>query len=359
MDQFIGRLSGYSDVPVLFSSILASGLLDRSVIALPPNGLKSSDKDSLHHPPILGMGVWARTGQSTPGFESKQSIHSEVAPEGFSWAVFSTDRDIKREIRANLQSSLNVKVNLSYTATFLENLHVDQNSFSVMLRWTSRTFKETWLPQEKETALEAFRKDETKEPPGDFFFRSLTSRAWIVGIWRIQKRKMSDEDFKELRLDTLKNFSTPRNIEEGCDYISKLTTRTEKIPEIKFQLHGSDGMKKNGIKIQSEIPPTKAFDIIDGRMWLSGLHFLKISGEIEAYDDKEVPQLSESALIQMQEARASILFLQTKENRKKDLRATKGMEDEIKNSSEGWLFGSKPFDAGIFTRLDEMERTLE
>ncbi|MCJ1428877.1 hypothetical protein MMC29_006788 [Sticta canariensis] len=362
IDQFIGRLSGFSDVPVLFSSILASGLLDRSVIALPPNGLKSRDKDNSPHPPILGKGVLARTGQSTPGFELKQlsTLHSEVAPEGFSWAVFSTDRDIKREIRANLQSSLNVRVNLSYTATFLENLLVDQNSFSIMLRWTSRTFKETWLSKEKETSLKELRMDETKKSLGDFFFRSLTSRAWIVGIWRIQKRKMLDEDFDDLRLSIQRNFSTPHSIEEGCDYISKITTRTEKIPEVEFQLHGSDGMKKNGIMTRSGILPTKAFDIIDGRMRLSGLHFLKISGEVEAYDDEKVPQLSESALIQMQEARASILFLRTKKNREdKDKKATKEMEDEIKDSSDGWLFDSKPFNASIFTRLDKMESRLE
>lgn len=143
-------------MPVLFSSILASSLFDRSVIAIPPNGLKSHDKGHLLYPPDLGVRIIAQTGQFAPEFEPKQFILSEVAPEGFSWAVFTSDRDIKREIRANLQSSLNVMVNLSYTAIFLKNLIVDQNFFSVMLRWTSRTFKKTWLPEEKESALKAY-----------------------------------------------------------------------------------------------------------------------------------------------------------------------------------------------------------
>lgn len=82
-------------MPVLIFSISVSAVLDRSVITLPPNGLKILAKDDLPHPPDLGMGVLARKGESTPVFESKQSIHSEVAPEGFSWAVFSTDSDIK------------------------------------------------------------------------------------------------------------------------------------------------------------------------------------------------------------------------------------------------------------------------
>lgn len=172
---------------------------------------------------------------------------------------------------------------------------------------------------------------------------------------------MLDDDFQDLRLGILKYFSSPHSIEEGCDYISKITTRTENMPEVKFQLCGSDGKgKKHEITIRSGVPPAEAFDIIERRIRLSSLHFLNISGEIEAFNAENVPRLNEGALIQMQEARASILFLHTKKNREhKDIEETKLLEDQINNSSKDWLFESKPFDASMFTKLDDMESRLK
>ena len=382
VDEFIGRLRGFSDVPVLFSSILASGVLDRSVITLPPNGLQSLVKGSngkSPQVPQLGTGVVARTGDSAPGLldpQPKTSTLSEAAPEGFSWAVFCTDRDVKREINASLRSSLNVAVNLSYRAPFLTDLLVNAKSFSIMLRWTSRTLKDTWQEDERAKAKAAMKdildKDVPKVPRGGFFIRSFTTRAWVVGIWTVQQGGMPEADFDDLRRGVAKHFSEPRQIEEGCDYLAKVAAQGACNKSLRgfFQLQGSDSVKNDEVVVQPWTSPAYAFDTVDRRMRLSSIHALRIKAEVEPLEGQKLapaPLLRESALVQIQETWASALFLRSKIDRtgkgggKRDedlAKQLKTLEDRIESSRDKCLFDAANFDAAVFAKLDELERKL-
>ena len=99
IDKLIGRIPGFTNVPVLFVSILATGVLDTTVINFPPNGLKplkeepqkAQDGSANAAPaksdpiPKLGMGIDACTAKFAPELiPIKSSSSSETAPEGFS-----------------------------------------------------------------------------------------------------------------------------------------------------------------------------------------------------------------------------------------------------------------------------------
>ena len=118
MHQLTGRFPGFSDVPVLFDSILTLDVLDRSVVALPPNDLKVTNDGKIAmvtQDPYLGTSINTKSGIATAGLSDpnkRRSTLSEIAPGGFSWLVLATDRDVRREIRTKLRSSLNVSVNL-------------------------------------------------------------------------------------------------------------------------------------------------------------------------------------------------------------------------------------------------------
>ena len=90
-------------------------------------------------PPQLGMAIQPCTVYGLPAgnwASSKQTMSVDTAPQGYSWNVFSTGRDVRREICANMQSNLKTMVNLQYTAPFLQDLKADKLTFLVMLRWT-------------------------------------------------------------------------------------------------------------------------------------------------------------------------------------------------------------------------------
>lgn len=323
LDEFIGRIAGFSDVPVLFATILASGVLNPSVLALPPQGLSSQDKKGFKTP-YLGIGVLGRTGAYAKGADEKtdQKIQwSDIAPVGFSWDVFRSNRDIKREILANFQSTFNVAANLPHVAPFLQDLVVEDKTFTVMFRWLSVTRKATWDPAEKTKALEAVPRDDTadKEPilSGNCYLGTLTYRAWMIGLWRVQRHNMSSTDFEALRLEVSKFFSEPRLLEEGCDWLSSLAERAS-APHVSFQLYASDGLKGEEVLTKPWTDSKHAFNAFDRRLRLSSLHFLPVSGEVELYPQKDnknipvTPPMSEAALMQLQEASAVITFVKGK-----------------------------------------------
>ncbi len=370
-------------MPVLFASILTTGVLDRAVIHLPPNGLRpakaSSGEDAAgkHHagkdtkekdqsaagskgiqPPHLGMGIEARTGgyKNSLSTERIEPTSSLIAPEGLSWAVLSTDRDVKKEISANLRTTLNVSVNLPYTAPFLSDVKVTESIVTIILRWTSSTLKRKLEEKDLKEPEPSLMSDASKEL-GDYFIRSLTSQAWIVGIWKVEQGKqMSKDNYESLRQGIVKHFGEPQEIEEGCDYLDNVTkARLEDDQLIAgFKLYGSDGFQINEIPVLVDwISPTNAFDAISRRKRLSSINYLHISGEIEATKGAAPPQLNERALMQIQEAWGSILFLKAKG------KSAKSWKKKLQYSYDNWLFGSKPFDTGILAELDRQEWALK
>lgn len=492
IDNLIGRIEGFSDVPVLFATILANGVLDRSVVSIPPI-VSWQDKTSKLR---LGAAIEAATGLVTDPPSQRQPQTSKeilVAPAGFSWNLFSNDRNLKREIRANLQASLNPMINVQYVAPFLNALQADESTFTVMLRWTSATWKETEdeaitkkmqeyatykldpIPSEEEekkkaaaatktgrdqqavaedkdkseddkkanakqrqsewdaadtkvaqdailnarkakhaathgterdaqlakenagktaeeqatnkTArqkewdaadLEAAKQDVAKAAPmalfieedknaaRKFFISSPTSRSWVIGLWTITKTsEASADEFAELRAAFEKEFSGPKSIEEGCDYIvtkaftPTLTPAPKESPakpseyypiEARFEMHVSDGNARKEIKLPRTTAKS-AFEYIEARMRLSSIHFLRVAGEILQYDG-HIPTaspLNETALLQHQEAQASITFLQVKGGR------TDTVAKKLAAADGSIVDKTKDFDVTVLDDLRVME----
>lgn len=96
-------------------------------------------------------------------------------PEGYSWSVLRTARDVKREIWASLQATLNPMVKVDYDPPlFLNDLRGSYTAFSIVLRWTSNTFIQE--PTE-EFAKTIWERGQTKPPQDEKLF---FERVWQV-----------------------------------------------------------------------------------------------------------------------------------------------------------------------------------
>jgi hypothetical protein len=91
------------------------------------------------------MIIDASTGTTLPKSLSLPTVQKEVTPGGYSWAVYAKERGVQQEIRAELQSTLNFMVNIHYHAPYLEDLCADADSFSIVLKWTSSSVRESWI----------------------------------------------------------------------------------------------------------------------------------------------------------------------------------------------------------------------
>jgi chemotaxis protein histidine kinase CheA len=478
-------------------------VLDRTVIAFPPNGIAANNPTkagSEFITPKIGMAIDPKTGtlMSEGGKASAQTpVLVPVAPEGYAWAVFSTSRDIKREIRANLQASLNPMVNVSFETPFLKVLRAQKSAFTIMLRWTSRSFKETmgadpqesivkreadgenakeietewqkdleakieeqkkaatekhekekteaeqkvkkdadkaeadWIaklptiPDNKKTAEttkheqrknaaarkakddaekavakwkaklanieghkqteiakhEQERKDDEQKKADAFIIRSITSQAWIIGVWQVNKARMPETDFDDLKATVIKYFSEPKTIENGCDYISSITTtdmnmdegsgmeanttsnkkkKVAKKPSASFHMYASDGPLRDEIHVVDSGSASYAFAAIDRRMNLSSIHIRPVKGEIQAPGGAEFPatsSLNEAALLQIQEARTSMAYLKTCNPSAVTTYVT-ALEERLDRGKNGYLFKNTPFPTNLFTELDKAEMGL-
>jgi chemotaxis protein histidine kinase CheA len=478
-------------------------VLDRTVIAFPPNGIALNNPTkagSQFITPKIGMAIDLKTGTLMPEREeafAQKPVLVPVAPEGYAWAVFSTSRDIKREIRANLQASLNPMVNVSFKTPFLEVLRAEKSAFTIMLRWTSRSFKETtpadpqedivkrnadadkakeietkwqkdleaeiakqkkaanekhdkekteaeqkvkedadkaekdWIEkfqtipdgqktaeitkheQEKNAAAQKAkddakqavtkwnatlatierhkqtetakhkqeRKDDEQKKADTFIIRSITSRAWIIGVWQVKRARMSKTDFDDLKATVIKYFSEPKTIENGCDYISSITTtdmnmdegsgmeanttsnkkkKVAKKPSASFHMYASDGPLGDEIHVVDSGSASYAFAAIDRRMNLSSIHIRPVKGEIQAPGGAEFPatsSLNEAALLQIQEARTSMAYLKTCNPSAVTTYVT-ALEERLDRGKNGYLFKNTPFPTNLFTELDKAEMGL-
>jgi hypothetical protein len=90
------------------------------------------------------MIIDAVTGTTLPISPSLPTVQKEVTAGGYSWAVYAKERGVQQEIRAELQSTLNLMVNIHYHAPYLQDLCADADSFSIVLKWTSSSVRESW-----------------------------------------------------------------------------------------------------------------------------------------------------------------------------------------------------------------------
>ena len=168
---------------------------------------------------------------------------------------------------------------LPYIAPFLADIKVSRSAFTIILRWTSTTVK---------TAIED--ELEPKKPPqSDYCIRSLTSRAWLIGLWRIKSTSatVGVEKLKDLRREILKFFAEPRKLEEGCDYDAKVSTFEADSQKIlaRLRVYASDATSMDETLVTKDwIPVIRAFDIIT-RKRLSSINYLNVSGEMSKVSD--------------------------------------------------------------------------
>ncbi|KAK7415229.1 hypothetical protein QQZ08_012403 [Neonectria magnoliae] len=336
---------------------------------------------------------------------------------------------------------LNLMVNLRYHAPYLNDLCADENSFSVVLKWTSSSVRESWAidaepdtdeskkvlssfknseealktantergdattkwnqykvelekdksdwpawnngtPEEKkkaedqekvlEDAVANRAKEETdsntkvdsvsqevaasKVYKNQFLLRNVTSEAWIVGLWTIRRKKtgnawskpsgtskpipLSAEDFEDLKSTFVQRFGHPEGIEGGCDYITHTLRSQWSNVEANFSMFASEEAE-----VHSKMDPKFAFDFIDRRISLRGIHYLAVTGEIVLVGGGPLPPqgyTSEAILLQYQEALAYLLFLETQDRDIKSLKIElKGTEEkdveEAQKVLTGWL----------------------
>jgi hypothetical protein len=146
---------------------------------------------------------------------------------------------------------------------------------------------------------------------------------------------MFSTHFEDLKTSAIRRSSEPQTIESRCDYISKIDrtkamtkkaspttkdtctkTRGARKLNAHFYMYASDGPSRSEVQMVNSGPPAIASNSIDQRMYLSCIHMLPVQGEIEVhkgeFPDESV--LSESALLQIQEARTLISFFKTQDS---------------------------------------------
>ncbi|KAF2762531.1 hypothetical protein EJ05DRAFT_495410 [Pseudovirgaria hyperparasitica] len=358
LEVLIGRLDGYEDVPTLFSDILATGVLDSSIVAIPPIGLRSATPPQVKWPnttgtpapltvPVeLGTALDAKTGQIVGNIKMKNDVQTEyVSPEGFSWTVFSNHRDVEREIRAALQTTLNVKVNISIVPRYLNSLRVSETSFTIMLKWTSQT-------EEKRSDFESPAND-----IGNYAFVSVRSRSWLIGLWTVNSIKADQSDiFNELRLRTLRKFRSPCEIQEGCDFISEALDKSPNL-SVSFSLLGSDRIKNNETVLQEMVSARRASTFLSRGLYLSPINMLPISGEVKTIN-KVDPPLQEAALMLATEAQVALLLLKVKiESTGGSLDTIQKLSNQLSASRSGSVFDKdKTFDVTLFSSIDKLDQ---
>ena len=372
MESLISRFPGYEDIPGLIDGILSSAILDPLALRIPTN-----DKMSLR----IGQGINSSSGELTDGFANQVSGKSQPGKRiagGFSWRVLRSERDIKSELSANLQGSLNTSVNLSAIPNYLYDLMIGETSMIIILKWSSDSQEYTAPDQEP------INTNESKT--GDFWLYSLTKKAWMVGIWQIQATETAKRlAFEKLSLDVYKFFSMSRQIEEGCDYLSQEIVRFKGSPVTqKFKLLASDGNKgcETSVNQPEWGPATHASDEIARQIRLKDINRLPFRATLRQIEPARwVP--SEDCLLYRQEAIHSALFLNSrlaalgvksvlktseplKDNVKKGKMAA--LQDIVQKLRKTWgLLQSKPganflhdFDyiKAMLRSLDELEEKL-
>lgn len=350
LEKMIGECDGFSDVPGLFEDIRKSGILDRSVLSLPPMvlSLENTGGKELTKPLSLskiklGQAIEPATGRIVHGYEdtdefrtaSKKQATPKVTSGGISWRVIQDSRDVKTEIAAQLQINLNAIVNLNSKPQYLEDLRASKTSFSVVFKWTSDALQFEMSQPEFAAAVPVMSSDpSTASFNPKYIFAGFTERAWIIGVWSISQLAGSKpETFFELRLKAYRFFSDPRGIAEGCDFFRTALTAAKGVTECKFKMYATDRVlqtesivtdysselikdaKGNLVSQSVPIDPFRTYDFIERHTRLGNTLRYRATiyaANLEAGTSTTPWQPTESALLRLQAAWRSLIFLKTK-----------------------------------------------
>ena len=179
-----------------------------------------------------GLGITASTGMitlgmTTPGFLSVPDTPWLPGVQGgVIWRAITSDRDLKAEITSNVQASFNTAINLLHIPAYLGELRNGDSTFSVIMRWTSQSSHRHLSEDQIQALIEQLNKPAlNKAELGDNFIVGVTTRAWAIGVWQVDfaADSISEAAFEDIRLKTMKYFATPRKLEDGCDYLSRLS----------------------------------------------------------------------------------------------------------------------------------------
>lgn len=218
----------------------------------------------------IGQSIDSATGELTPDIPSEPSVQAQPGKSvagGFSWRVLRSERDLKSEISASLQATLNISVNLPAIPSYLYDMQVGEKAMTVIFKWSS-TAQELCLPEKevstsvksKESSVQDGGKEgDTKSPDSgqeqsaqsekkgaeglsrELLLSSITKKAWMVGIWHINATKTTKKlAFENLSLAVYKYFSETRQIQEGCDFLSQVVRERSLVTQ-DFKLLASNG----------------------------------------------------------------------------------------------------------------------
>lgn len=339
IEELISRFPGYEDICGLIDGILNSAVLDRSALVIPSEIMGSAR---------IGQSIISATGKLTssiPNEPSGQAEPGQSVAGGFSWRVLRSERDLKSELSANLQASLNISVNLPAIPSYLYDIQVGEKTMTVIFKWSSRssTAQELKSPEKEgsktvksieSSKQESGKEGDTKAPDsgqeklaqsqksgaegssGHLLLSSITKKAWMVGIWHIKATETTKKlVFEKLSLDVYKYFSETRQVEEGCDYLGQKFREYERIPVTQeFKLLASDGT------LASEVPVTKpewgpaarASDMILRQIRLKYINTLPFRATLSGIDTTALWKPREDCLLNYQEAIRSALFLNSR-----------------------------------------------
>ena len=192
--------------------------------------------------PSTGLIVGAYEGTEAFKTAAIQQKPSKIIPGGITWHVIKDTQDLKIEIAGQLQLNLNATVNLTVIPQYLKDLRAGEQSFSVVLKWTSDALQYDMSEPEFTAALAAKSADPPKPalpatPNQNYIFAGFTERAWTIGIWQITKvLEAKPEDFAELRLKISKYFLDPRRVDEGCDFCLTTLKAAKSIMKCEFRM---------------------------------------------------------------------------------------------------------------------------
>ncbi|KAL8792285.1 MAG: hypothetical protein Q9195_005164 [Heterodermia aff. obscurata] len=146
IQDFIGSLPGYDDIPGLFRVILASGLYSPEIIhlgprlQLPGQKPKSDDLEKADIGAAVNiLAIPTETPMNHP-FASKSGLDTSsktLAKGGVSWQVLDSQEAVRLEVSSVMESLVNIGANRSAIPNHLYYLSLRPSTISVVLRWSS------------------------------------------------------------------------------------------------------------------------------------------------------------------------------------------------------------------------------
>ncbi|KAI1175695.1 hypothetical protein F4777DRAFT_598448 [Nemania sp. FL0916] len=312
--DLIGRISGFEDIPGLFQDILNCSTLNPSMLSLPPYDANlKSNQETLMMELNKGLKISASTGVIAEDPSTSSSYKEELGVKGgITWRTILSDRDLQAEITTNLQATFNTAVNLPHSTS--------EQSANIQSPGTLDPDS-----QNPATPAPTAPVPTTDAHPDDYQITGIISRAWAIGVWQVSNNgKTPDHVFEAIRLKTLKYFSTPRRLEEGCDFLAGLDLLARQLQKddvslrfqqpqhnvsIQFNMFASDGL--TGKEEAYELDFRQAITQFQRQMRLRRVNSLPVTAELKLPSTPSW-KITEAGALYWLEAMSLSIFLQDK-----------------------------------------------